>query len=53
MFWYCLAYLSCVHLYIMFMTMGYWGADLTAYLMILTGNMSTLAYLYQDGDPEH
>ena len=30
---------------------GYWGADLTACLMCLTQKMSSLAYLYQDGDP--
>ena len=50
-FYYCLIHLSCVHIYIILYKYGFQGADVTAYLMILTSNMSSLAWLYRDGDP--
>ena len=51
-FIYTFTHLSFVHLYIMYCCYGYWGADLTAYLMILSLKMTSLAYLYRDGDPK-
>lgn len=51
-FWYCLTHLSLVHIYICIVYYGFWGADLTAYLMISTCNLSSLAYCYADGDPK-
>jgi uncharacterized membrane protein AbrB (regulator of aidB expression) len=41
-----MTHLSCVHFYIMYNYYGYWGADLTAYVMIMCSKMSSLGYLY-------
>lgn len=44
-FVYNMIHCSCVHVYIMIFHYGYWGADLTAYVMIMTCKMSALGYL--------
>jgi len=48
-FFYNLAHLSCVHLYIMVFHYGYWGADLTAFTMVMICKMSSIGYLVEDG----
>ena len=52
-FFYNLAHLSCVHLYIMIFHYGYWGADLTAFTMVMICKMSSIGYLVQDGKKEN
>ena len=52
-FFYNLAHLSFVHLYIMIFHYGYWGADLTAFTMVMICKMSSIGYLVQDGKKEN
>jgi len=46
-------YCSSIHIYNMVFHYGYWGVDHAAYIMILTCKMSSLGYLYQDGQKEN